>query len=140
MKQPVTLQPADKAHEGINSYGAAWMFLSDEGLEPAELRCFARDTVRAVASGCDAAGAKDVSHVKLFLEHTSGFLHANAVSGNQEITVGGRDGSTAKRFRLVLNAVIFGLSAQAIQAVAEQAVDVVQVQYGLTAAKESGKE
>ena len=92
----------------------------------------ARDVVHLVALGCEAAGAKDVSHVKAFIEHSSGFLHADTVSGNGEITVGGRDGKDAKSFRLVLNAVIFGLPEESIRMATEQAIDAVQAQYQLT--------
>lgn len=132
MKFPVNLQPENPAHADINSHTMDRAFIPPEGLDAAELRCLARDAVQAVAAACDAAGAKDVSHVKLYLEHSSGFLHANAVSGNPEITVAGRDGRTAKRFRMVLNAVIYGLSEQAIRTAAEQALEAVEIRYGLT--------
>jgi hypothetical protein len=124
-------EPENPAHKDINSYSAEKSFLSPEGLEPSELRFLARDAVSLVASGCEAAGAKDVSHVKTFIEHSSGFLHADTVGGNSEITVSGRDGKKTKRFRLVMNAVIYGLSEEAIRMAAEQAIEAVQVQYGL---------
>jgi hypothetical protein len=120
------------AHQDINSHSEERVFSSAEGLEPAELRFLVRDAVRLIASGCEDAGAKDVSHVKAFIEHSSGFLHADTVGGNGEITVAGRDGTKVKRFRLVMNAVIFGLAEESIRAVAEQAIEAVQVQYGLT--------
>ena len=124
--------PENPAHEDINSHSEDISFFSAEGLDPAELRFLARDAVSLVASGCEAAGAKDVSHVKAFIEHSTGFLHADTVGGNGEITVSGRDGSKTKRFRLVMNAVIYGLSGQSIRTAAEQALEAVQVQYGLT--------
>jgi hypothetical protein len=139
MKFPFKLQPENPAHEDISSYAVDRVFVSPEGLGPGELRSLARDAVKAVAAGCEAAGAKDVSHVKLYVEHSSGFIHANAVSGNPEITVAGRDGSTAKRFRLVMNAVIYGLAEQALQAASEQALEAVQVQYGLKQVTAQGK-
>ena len=120
------------AHQDINSHSVERVFSSSEGLDPAELRSLACDAVHLAASGCEAAGAKDVSHVKAFIEHSSGFLHADTVGGNGEITVGGRDGKKAKRFRLVMNAVIYGLSEESIRTAAEQAIDAVQDQYGLT--------
>jgi hypothetical protein len=124
-------EPENPAHEDINSHSVERVFLSPEGLDPAELRSFACDAVHLAASGCEAAGAKDVSHVKAFIEHSSGFLHADTVGGNGEITVAGRDGNKTKRFRLVMNAVIYGLSEESIQTAAEQAIDTVQDQYGL---------
>jgi hypothetical protein len=131
--------PENPAHQDINSHSMERIFSSLEGLDPVELRFLARDVVRLVASGCEAAGAKDVSHVKAFIEHTSGFLHADTVGGNSEITVAGRDGKKTKRFRLVMNAVIYGLSEESIRTAAEQAIDAVQVQYGLTRVQGQGK-
>jgi hypothetical protein len=125
-------EPENPAHQDINSHSVEREFSSAEGLDPAELRSLACDAVHLVASGCEAAGAKDVSHVKAFIEHSSGFLHADTVGGNGEITVGGRDGNKATRFRLVMNAVIYGLSEESIRTAAEQAIEAVQVQYGLT--------
>jgi hypothetical protein len=120
------------AHQDINSHSVEEVFSSSEGIEPAELRSLACDAVHLVASACEAAGAKDVSHVKAFIEHSTGFLHADTVGGNGEITVGGRDGSKkTKRFRMVMNAVIYGLSEESIRTAAEQAVEEVRVQYGL---------
>jgi len=124
--------PENPAHQDINSHSEEGFFFSSEGLDPAELRYLARDAVRLVASGCETAGAKDVSHVKAFIEHSSGFLHADTVGGNGEITVAGRDGKKTKLFRLVMNAVIYGLSEESIRTAAEQAIETVRVQYGLT--------
>ena len=124
--------PENPAHQDINSHSEDRVFLSAEGLDPAELRSLACDAVHLVASGCEAAGAKDVSHVKAFIEHSTGFLHADTVGGNGEITVSGRDGKKTKRLRLVMNAVIFGLSEDSIRTAAEQALETVQGKYGLT--------
>ncbi|HUJ18183.1 MAG TPA: hypothetical protein VL197_09365 [Nitrospirota bacterium] len=124
-------EPENPAHQDINSHSLERVFSSPEGLDPAELRSLACDAVHLTASGCEAAGAKDVSHVKAFIEHSSGFLHADTVGGNGEIMVAGRDGNKTKRFRLVMNAVIYGLSEESIRKASEQAIEAVQVQYGL---------
>jgi len=131
MKLRVKLEPENPVHRDIHSYSADRSFSFPEGIGPDELRSLIRDLVQCTAAACEAAGAKDVSHVKAFLEHASGFLHAHAVSGNREITVEGRDGASARQFRLVLNAVIFGLDEGAIKKAAEQALEAVEAQYGL---------
>ena len=131
MKPTIRFQPENPAHGDINSYSVDRVLVSPKGLGPAEIRSLARDVVRGIAGACEEAGAKDVSHVKVFIEHPSGFLHADAVSGNDETSVGGRDGRREKRFRLVLNAVIFGLSPEEIRKAAEQVLESVEVQYGL---------
>ena len=124
-------ETGNPAHEDIHSYSAVRVFSSRKGLNPAELRSLAGDAVRLVARGCDAAGAKDVSHVKAYLEHSSGFLHADTVGGNGEITIAGRDGTEVNRFRLVMNAVIYGLSEESITGNVEQALESVQARYGV---------
>src|SRR5512147_3208905 len=139
MKFPLKLQPENPAHEDIICYAVDRMLFSEEGLEPQELRSLARDVVRTVAAACEAAGAKDVSHVKLYLEHATGFIHANAVSGNPEITVAGRDGKRTNRFRLVMNAVVYGLAEEALRKATEQALEAVQVQYGVAQVSAQGK-
>ena len=139
MKLKVNLSgPENPAHLDINSHSEDRSFFSAEGLDPAALRILARDAVRLVASGCEDAGAKDVSHVKAFIEHSTGFLHADTVGGSGEVAVSGRDGEKTRRFRLVMNAVIYGLSEQSIRTAAEQALESVQVRYGLT--REPGPE
>jgi len=141
MKIPIIfLGPENPAHQDINSYSAERFFSSVEGLMPSELRTLAGDTVRAVATGCDAAGAKDVSHVKAYIEYASGFLHADTVSGSGGISVAGRDGEKAQRFRLVINAVIYGLPEASIKMATEQALETVRVQYGLNQELPSGKQ
>lgn len=138
MSIPLNLQSENSAHADISCYAVDRVLISREGLDPQKLRNLARDTARAVAMQCEAAGAKDVSHVKLYLEHASGFIHASVVSDNPVVTVAGRDGKTENRFRMVLNAVIYGLAEQAIRTATEQALEAVQVQYGLT--QEKGQE
>ncbi len=134
------LQTGNPAHGDISSHSLDCILSSPEGIGAEDLRSFARDLVRAVATGCEAAGAKDVSHVKLFIEHSSGFLHASAVSGNAVISVAGRDGTAARQFRLVLNAVIFGLPVERIRAEAERALEILKRQYALQRDAESGNE
>ena len=140
MKIPVTFSgPENPAHQDIHSYSAERFFSSAGDLMPAELRTLAGDTVRAVAMGCETAGAKDVSHVKAYIEYASGFLHADTVSGSGGITVAGRDGKKTKRFRLVINAVIYGLPEASVKMATEQALETVKVQYGLIQELPSGK-
>ncbi len=131
MKFRVEIEPENPVHRDILSHSVDRTFSSPEGLAPDELRSLVRDLVQCTASACEAAGAKDVSHVKAFIEHASGFLHAHAVSGNREITVEGRDGGPARQFRLVLNAVIFGLGDDSIKKAADRAIEAVEAQYGL---------
>ena len=139
MKFKIELEPGNPLHWDINSYSVDRLLGRPEGLDAQELRNLAYDAVYTVAAECVAAGAKDVSHVKLFIDHENGFLHANSVSGSPQITVNGRDGRTTRQFRMALIAVIFGLQEEAIAKAAEQALETVETQYGLTRQPGLGK-
>ena len=119
-------------HDDINSHGMACMVTSADPVGPGELRKFAAELMRAIASTCIAAGAKDVSHVKAFIEHETGFLHADTVGSPHDAKVGGRDGRPAKRFRLVVNSVIYGLGPDAVKKATESSVNDTIGIFGFT--------
>jgi hypothetical protein len=117
-------------HGDINSHGVR-LFVSAGAPIPAdELRAFAAELVRAIAAACEAAGAKDVSHVKAVLAHESGFLHAHVVGAPDAARVDGRDGGTAAGFSLVVNAVIYGLGPSAVRESTETAIDGTLGRFG----------
>jgi len=121
---------ADPLHGDINSYGMHCSVTAAAPVGADEMRTFAAALMTAIASACIAAGAKDVSHVKGFLEHASGFLHADVVGDPAAARVEGRDGSPADAFRLAVNAVIYGLSADAVRESTEAAVDQTVGRFG----------
>lgn len=124
-------------HDGINSHGLRCFVTAAEPVGAADLRRFAAALMTAIGSASIAAGALDVSHVKAFLEHSSGFLHADTVGDPTVVKVEGRDGGPAAGFSLVVNAVIYGLSAEAVEEVTETAVDATVKLFGLV--RTSGK-
>ncbi len=118
-------------HDGINSHGLRCWVTAAVPVGAADLRRFAAALMTAIASASIAAGAKDVSHVKAFLEHASGFLHADTVGDSNDVKVEGRDGEPASGFSLVVNAVIYGLTAAAVEEATETAVAATVKRFGL---------
>lgn len=113
---------SNPVHDGINSHGMRCWVTAPTPVSAFELRRFAAALMAAIATACLAAGAKDVSHVKAILEHDSGFLHADTVGDPDQVKVEGRDGEPIRNFSLVVNAVIFGLSGDAVKKVTEATV------------------
>lgn len=120
----------DPRHGDINSYGMRCSVSAPRPIAAGELRRFAATLMTSIASACIAAGAKDVSHVKGFLEHASGFLHADVVGDPGTPKVEGRDGATIDSFTLVVNAVIYGLDAAAVRRCTEAAVEETVGRFG----------
>lgn len=118
-------------HDDINSHGMLCYVTAAKPVSADELRRFATELMNAIASACIAAGAKDVSHVKAFIEYDAGFLHADTVGDPKDVKVEGRDGKPTENFRLVVNSIIYGLSANAVKQVTESAVDKTIGMFGL---------
>lgn len=110
-------------HDDINSHGMRCSVAAAQPVSPDELRRFAASLMTEIGTACNTAGAKDVSHVKAFIEHDSGFLHADIVGNPNTVKVEGRDGKPVERFRLVVNSVIYGLSAHDVRDVTEAAIN-----------------
>ena len=126
----VEFNSRNPVHDDINSHGMRCSVTSAQPVRPEELRRFAAELMTAIASACITAGAKDVSHVKAFIEHDTGFLHADTVGNPNDVKVEGRDGKPAESFRLVVNSVIYGLSANAVKEVTELAINKTVGMFG----------
>lgn len=118
-------------HGEIHGYGIACLAKRRTPIPTAELRSFAASLMKAVASGCLARGAKDIGHVKAYIEHDNGFLIADTVGDPGDVTIEGRDGKAATTFRIVLNSVVFGLSREAVAHATDDALKHVSDEYGL---------
>jgi hypothetical protein len=118
-------QAKHPAHEGINSYGMSCSVSRKQAADAQELRRFAAELMQAVSEACLSRGAKDIGHIKAYLEHDEGFIHANTLGEPTDITVEGRDGSPANFFRLVINAVIFGIAKDAVREAVEESLNAV---------------
>lgn len=118
---------SNPAHEDINSYAVSCS-LSRKAPMPAEdLRRFAHKLMKTLSAACRAKGAKDIGHIKAYIEHAGGFLTVDIVGDPAAaVVVEGRDGDLAGHFRLVLNAVAFGISKSDLKAATDEALaDVI---------------
>lgn len=125
------LAPISPVHEGINSYGFSCLLSRQKAIDAEELRKFAAELMTAVSSACIKVGAKDIGHVKAYIDHDSGFLHADTVGDPADVTVNGRDGEPINQFKLVVNSVIYGLAKEAVTNATEASLKTVCLKFGL---------
>jgi hypothetical protein len=125
------LAPISPLHEGINSYGLGCSVTAKKVITAEALRKFAAELVLAVSQSCVEAGAKDIGHIKTFIDHDTGFLHADTVGDPADVTVEGRDGEPINDFKLVINSVVYGLSKNAVKDTTERSLKNVLAKYGM---------
>ncbi len=118
-------EPENPTHVGINSYGVACAVSRAQPMDAKELRGVAADLMRAISESAVQRGAKDIGHIKAYLEYPGGFLHANTVGDPADISVEGSDGPPMNTVRLTVNAVVFGLDAPAVRAATEASMKKV---------------
>ncbi len=125
------LAPISPLHEGINSYGLGCLVTGKKAITAEALRKFAAELMITVAQSCTDSGAKDIGHIKAFIEHDNGFLHANTVGDPADVTVEGRDGQPIYSFQLVINSVIYGLGKEAVKDTTESSLKNVLAKFGM---------
>jgi hypothetical protein len=118
-------------HEGTGVYATACFLSREKKMDSAELRKFAGQLMDSLLAASMARGAKVIGHIKAYIEHENGFLHANTVGEPDDITVDGRDGGPANRFKLVVNSIIFGLSEEAVKNAAEEGIKEASIRFEL---------
>ena len=125
------LPPISPVHEGINSYGLGCSVTGKKTITAGALRKFAAELMITVSQSCVESGAKDIGHIKAFIEHDNGFLHANTVGDLADVTVEGRDGEPINHFKLVINSVIYGLSKDAVKDTTQRSLKNVLLKFGM---------
>ncbi len=123
------MQPKSIAHEEINSYGLSCSAAREKAINYWELRSFAAELMTTISQSLLRYGAKDIGHIKAYIEHDNGFLHADTLGDSAEVTVKGRDGDPIKQFKLVVNAVIYGVAKEAVKIATERSVKSVLLKY-----------
>jgi hypothetical protein len=118
-------------HEGTNAYAAACFLSREKKMDGGELRRFAERLMHSLSDSSIKRGAKVIGHIKAYVEHQEGFLHAHTVGETGDITVDGRDGGPIGRFKLVVNSIIFGLPEEAVKEAAEEAIRETSALFGL---------
>jgi len=119
-------------HDEIQSYGVTCGFSREKAVDAAELRNFVTELMTAVAESCFGRGAKEIGHIKAHLEHETGFLSADTLGAPGDVTVEGRDGAPAARFKLTVNSVVYGLAREVIEKATEESLESVSSHFGLT--------
>ena len=123
-------EPKDPAHEDINSYGLACSVSGERAVDSQELRRFAAELMTAISESCLKCGAKDIGHIKAYIEHDKGFLHADTLGDPSDVTVEGRDGDPASFFKLVVNSVIYGITEEAVRESTESSLETMFLKFG----------
>lgn len=126
-------ETGNPAHKGINNYAVRCLLSRKQPLDARELRTFATDLMNTLARECFLAGAKDIGHIKAYIEHPSGFLRADTVGSPEDVMVEGRDGSPTNNFEIVINVVVYGLDKATLKCASEQAMTIVSAAFSLVA-------
>lgn len=126
-------------HIGINAYSVVSVLSRDVPLDDAELKKFAARLMTAISEECLKRGAKDVGHIKGYIEHDTGFLFVDTLGDPSDVTIEGRSGPPAACFRIVINSVIYGLSEEKIEQATDGALESVSVSFGLKGTPEHKK-
>jgi hypothetical protein len=128
---------AEPLHEGINNYSVSCSFSREDPISPGELSRFAGSLMKNISEECFSRGAVDIGHIKAYIEHEHGFLSADTLGDPSDVFVEGTGGKPVSGFRLVVNAVVFGLSADLIGKATEGSIDSLSREFGF-ARKHSG--
>ncbi len=118
-------------HEGTSAYATACFLSREKKMDGAELRRFAEGLMQSLSASSNKRGAKVIGHIKAYIEHQEGFLHAHTVGEPGDVTIDGRDGGPVGRFKLVVNSIIFGLPEEAVKDAAEEAIRETSAHFGL---------
>lgn len=123
MKDRLRLIAPGALHEGIKAYATSYSMSREEEIGGEELRKFAAGLMKSISDACTSRGAKVIGHIKAYIEHDSGFLHANTVGESSDITVNGRDGGPVRSFTLVVNSIVYGLPEESIRDATVNAIE-----------------
>jgi hypothetical protein len=119
VKDELRIRYVNPLHEDIQACAMTCSLSREREISGVELRAFARDLMSSLSAACVERGAKVIGHIKGYIEYETGFLHAHTVGEPENITVDGRDGDPASHLTVVINAVVYGMTAEAIRAAAE---------------------
>jgi hypothetical protein len=131
MKERLRLIAPSPLHEDVKAYAVSYSLSREKAIGSAELRKFAAELMKSISGACMKRGAKVIGHIKAYLEHDSGFLHANTVGESADVTVNGRDGDPVTRFTLVVNSIVYGLPEKTIKDATLSAIEEISSARGL---------
>lgn len=131
MKDRLRLIAPSPLHEDVKAYAVSYSLSREKEMVSAELRRFAADLMKSISDACIKRGAKVIGHIKAYIEHASGFLHANTVGESADVTVNGRDGGPVNSFTLVVNSIVYGLPEESIKDATVRAIEETSSAFGL---------
>ncbi len=131
MKDRLRLIAPSPLHEDVKAYAVSYSLSREKEIESTELRKFAAELMKSISGACMKRGAKVIGHIKAYIEHDSGFLHANTVGESADVTVNGRDGEPISRFTLVVNSIVYGLPEETIKDATVSAIEETSSAFGL---------
>ncbi len=134
MSKRLRLITPSPLHEDIKAYSVSFELSRDKEVDSWELREFAAELMRSVSGACITRGAKVIGHIKAYIEHGSGFLHANTVGKSGDVTVDGRDGDPVGRFTLVVNSIVYALTETLVRDATVMAIEETSSAFGLKTA------
>jgi hypothetical protein len=125
VKSPLKIIPANPLHQEVSACAFAYCASREEKIDAAELRKFGSELMVAVSQACMGRGAKVIGHIKAYIEHQTGFLHANTVGEPSDITVDGRDGEPTNHITLVVNSIVYGFPEESLKETTKEAIEAV---------------
>ncbi|RJQ42494.1 MAG: hypothetical protein C4538_13325 [Nitrospiraceae bacterium] len=126
-------------HAEINAYSCAVILSSENLIHDADLRKYAAKLMTSISDECMKRGARDVGHIKAYIEYDTGFLFADTLGDPSDVTIEGRSGSPSYSFRIVINSVIYGLDEDGIKNATEGALQKVSESSGIISVHETKK-
>ncbi len=123
MKDRLRLISPSPLHEDVRAYAASYSLSREKDIGDGELRKFAAELMTSISAACMKKGAKVIGHIKAYIEHDTGFLHANTVGESADVTVSGRGGDPVTRFTLVVNSIVYGLPDDLIRSATEEGIE-----------------
>ncbi len=129
-KEESAAEEPHSAHDGINGYGTAVNVSAGGPASLDTIRNYARELMKAVAARCVDSGAKDIGHIKAYMEGGGLFVYASAVGDGPDITVNGKGEGPAQAVSLTLNAVVYGIGKDTLKRAADKALAQVTNDFG----------
>lgn len=118
-------------HIEINAYSVNTIMSSKTPMDNRELRKFSARLMSEISDACMKAGARDIGHIKAYIEHETGFLFADTLGDPSDVTVEGKSGRPARSFKVVINSVVYGLGEKEIKKATEEALERISAVFEL---------
>jgi hypothetical protein len=124
-----SMKTRNPLHVGIHAYSIASVLSRDTMIEDVELKRFATKLMTLISEQCMEEGARDIGHIKAYIEYGTGFLFVDTLGDPSDVTIEGRTGDPSLSFRIVINSVIYGLEEEKIKKATRDAIEKVSAKF-----------